>query len=153
VAALLAGVAEVYGDVAEDAAMSLRYDGAGPAVVLGDTDLLTQGFANLIENAIRHCPPGTVIKCAVTAEGGDVTAVVCDNGPGIPADQRDKVLRRLYRLEKSRTTEGTGLGLALVKAVADLHGATLTLTDAAPGLCVALRFRPGAAPSAAPPAS
>lgn len=153
VAALLAGVAEVYGDVAEDAAMSLRYDGAGPAVVLGDTDLLTQGFANLIENAIRHCPPGTVIKCAVTAEGGDVTAVVCDNGPGIPADQRDKVLRRLYRLEKSRTTEGTGLGLALVKAVADLHGATLTLTDAAPGLCVALHFRPGAAPSAAPPAS
>lgn len=65
-----------------------------------------------------------------------------DTGPGIPAAQRDLVLRRLYRLEGSRTSPGTGLGLALVKAVADLHGAALELSDARPGLRVTLRFPP-----------
>ena len=67
-------------------------------------------------------------------------ASVSDTGPGIPAGARELVLRRLYRLEKSRTTEGTGLGLSLVKAVADLHGAELALADAMPGLRVELQF-------------
>jgi signal transduction histidine kinase len=107
---------------------------------MGDRELLTQTCANLIENAIRHCPSGTTISCTVQAEGDHAVASVSDTGPGIPVAERDKVLRRLYRLEKSRTTEGTGLGLALVKAVADLHGAGLSLTDAAPGLRVTLRF-------------
>ena len=73
-------------------------------------------------------------------KGDRVTASVSDTGPGIPAEERELVLRRLYRLEKSRTTEGTGLGLSLVKAVADLHGAELALADAKPGLRVELRF-------------
>jgi signal transduction histidine kinase len=139
-ALLIADIADVYVDVAEDAGQTLNRDVTGPAWVTGDRELLTQCFANLIENTIRHCPPGTAITCAVATEGGHVTAWVQDSGPGIPADQRDKVLRRLFRLEKSRTTEGTGLGLALVKAVADLHGAELALTDAVPGLRVELRF-------------
>lgn len=139
-ALLIADIADVYVDVAEDAGQTLNRDVTGPAWVTGDRELLTQCFANLIENTIRHCPPGTAITCAVATEGGHVTAWVQDSGPGIPADQRDKVLRRLYRLEKSRTTEGTGLGLALVKAVADLHSAELALTDAVPGLRVELRF-------------
>ena len=65
-------------------------------------------------------------------------ASVADTGPGIPESERDLVLRRLYRLEKSRTTQGSGLGLSLVKAVADLHSAALELEDAAPGLLVRL---------------
>ena len=69
-----------------------------------------------------------------------MTASVSDSGPGIPAEERDLVRRRLYRLEKSRTTEGTGLGLSLVKAVADLHGAELALADAMPGLRVEMQF-------------
>ncbi|HQU69687.1 MAG TPA: ATP-binding protein [Albidovulum sp.] len=141
-AALMRDVADVYAEVAEDAGQILRPDAEGSAPVMGDRELLTQAFANLIENAIRHCPPGTVITCAVTETLGQVTASVRDTGPGIPAGERDKVLRRLYRLEKSRTTEGTGLGLALVKAVADLHGASLVLGDAAPGLRVDLKFHP-----------
>ena len=108
--------------------------------MMGDKELLTQAFANLIENAIRHCPAGTVITCMVRAGGALVVASVADSGPGIPAAERDLVLRRLYRLEKSRTTEGTGLGLSLVKAVADLHGAELRLGDAGPGLRAQLRF-------------
>ena len=135
-AAVLDDVAEVYADVAEDSGQSLQCDCTTPAWVLGDKELLTQLFANLIENAIRHCPAGTRIICAVRVPADRVIATVCDNGPGIPAQEHDRVLRRLYRMQQSRTSEGSGLGLALVKAVADLHGGSLTLTDTAPGLTV-----------------
>ena len=138
--AMMQAVAEVYTEVAEDVGMTLIFQTSGPIMVDGDKELLTQAFANLIENALRHCPPGTVVTCAVEANDGDVRATIRDSGPGIPEAERDNVLRRLYRLEKSRTTEGSGLGLALVKAVADLHHAQLTLTDAHPGLSVSFRF-------------
>lgn len=139
-AAIMASVGEVYADVAEDAGQSLRSDITDAAWVMGDRELLTQAFANLIENAIRHCPPGTQITCAVGAIGTAVTASVTDTGTGIPAAERDLVLRRLYRLEKSRTTTGNGLGLSLVKAVADLHGAEIALGDVGPGLRVEMKF-------------
>lgn len=138
--ALVADVAEVYVEVAEVAGQTLVCDGTGPAWVLGDRELLTQCFANLIENAIRHCTTGTAITCAVTLQRDRVTARVTDSGPGIPAGEHALVLRSLYRRQKSRTTEGTGLGLSLVKAVADLHGAELVLSEATPGLRVDMRF-------------
>ncbi len=140
IAALLRSLVEVYGDVAEDAGQSLHFASTPSAWIMGDKDLLTQAFANLIENAIRHGALGTQITCALQISTGHITAILRDTGPGIPAPERDKVLRRLYRLEKSRTSDGSGLGLSLVKAVADLHGAKLTLTDAEPGLCVTLQF-------------
>ncbi len=139
-AAIMASVAEVYADVADDAGQILQCDTPDAAWVMGDRELLTQAFANLIENAIRHCPTGTRITCAIHAMRGKVTASVSDTGQGIPEAERDLVLRRLYRLEKSRTTEGTGLGLSLVKAVADLHGAEIALGDAGPGLRVHVTF-------------
>ena len=71
---------------------------------------------------------------------GMVSARVVDDGPGIPKDESEKVFRRLYRLEKSRSTEGTGLGLSMVKAIADLHGASITLSSANPGLAVTINF-------------
>ena len=138
--AVMAAVAEVYTEVAEDVGMTLTCQTSRQAMIEGDKDLLTQAFANLIENALRHCPPGTAITCAVETAGTHVRAIIRDSGPGIPESESDNVLRRLYRLEKSRTTEGSGLGLALVKAVADLHHAELTLTDAQPGLRVSLLF-------------
>ena len=137
---LLTNLADIYQDVAEDAVMTLRCRIAGPAPIVGDRELLTQMFANLIENAIRHCPPGTVISCDLDLRPPHILATVSDTGPGIPAQARDLVLRRLYRLEQSRTTPGSGLGLSLVKAVADLHEASLTLSDAQPGLRVSLLF-------------
>ncbi len=139
-AAVLSDVAEVYGDVVEDAGMSLVRTVMDPAPILGDKDLLTQVFANLIENAIRHCAQGTIITCAITTDNRTVRATVADTGPGITPAERVNVLRRLYRLEKSRSTPGSGLGLSLVKAVADLHGAELVLSDAMPGLRVDLVF-------------
>lgn len=140
-AALMRDMAEVYAEVAEDAGQRLQSMVATSAWINGDRELMTQCFANLIENAIHHCPPGTDITCAVKVADGLVTATITDTGPGIPAEEHEKVLRRLYRLEKSRTTEGTGLGLALVKAVADLHGARLELGNALPGLRVSLSFQ------------
>lgn len=140
-AALLRDLAEVYAAVATDAGMRLTCEAAAPAFVSGDRHLLTQALANLIENALRHCPPGTAITCSVQAAQGAVSAVIRDTGPGIPETERENVLRRLYRLEKSRRTDGAGLGLALVKAVADVHDAALTLNDAKPGLIVTATFQ------------
>ena len=70
-------------------------------------------------------------------------AEVNDDGPGIPEAERAHVFKRFYRLESSRSTSGSGLGLALVAAVADLHGAAIALSDNAPGLAVALQFHDG----------
>ncbi|MCC7252293.1 HAMP domain-containing sensor histidine kinase [Hyphomicrobium sp.] len=144
--AVLDDVADVYAAVAEDAGHRLEWADARwkPAVVKGDRELLIQLFANLIENAIRHCPPGTRIALALHDEPQGFRAELMDDGPGIPQDEREKVFRRLYRLERARSTPGSGLGLTLAAAIAELHDAHIALEDHAPGLRVAVRF-PGAA--------
>jgi signal transduction histidine kinase len=133
-------IAEVYVDTANDAGMTLLLDaGEDAAEVLGDRDLLLQLYANLVENSLKHCSPGCRIQIALSAR--PVVAIrITDTGPGIPAEERNKVLRRLYRLEKSRTTPGSGLGLSMVKAIADLHHAVIELSDNCPGLAVTVRF-------------
>lgn len=111
-----------------------------PVAVRGDRKLLNQLFINLIENAIVHCPSGTEIRVELTDEGGRPNVKVRDTGTGIPAEEHEKVFRRLYRLEKSRSTRGSGLGLSLVSAIVELHGATVTLADNNPGLIVDVMF-------------
>jgi signal transduction histidine kinase len=135
-------IGEVYADVAEDDGKSLTTAIIPDTkwYIHGDRDLLMQMLANLVENALRHCPAGTTIGLSVTGEGSHVLVHVRDNGPGIPPEEHEKVFRRLYRLDASRTTPGSGLGLSLVKAVADLHGATITLEDRNPGLGVSISF-------------
>jgi signal transduction histidine kinase len=134
-------IADVFADVAEDEHKTLRPKiEVAVADILGDRELLIQLFSNLVENAIRHTPDRTAINVGVSASASEVAAWVADDGPGIPVDEREKVLRRLYRLEQSRTSPGSGLGLSLVKAIADLHGAALQLGDNEPGLRVTLRF-------------
>ncbi|TIN14518.1 MAG: HAMP domain-containing histidine kinase, partial [Mesorhizobium sp.] len=135
-------IGEVYADVAEDDGKSLSTDLVPETkrYVHGDRDLLMQMLANLVENALRHCPPRTAIELSVTTQGDRVLVHVRDDGPGIPAGEREKVFQRLYRLDSSRTTPGSGLGLSLVKAVADLHGASITLEDNHPGLAVIVDF-------------
>lgn len=113
---------------------------AAAATADGDQELLTQACINLVENAIRHCSKSASIQVKSEVSNGVVSIVVSDDGPGIPEIERDKVLERLYRLEKSRTTPGSGLGLSLVAAIADLHGAQLTLSDNHPGLVVTMLF-------------
>ncbi|MFT4961311.1 MAG: signal transduction histidine kinase [Paracoccaceae bacterium] len=111
-----------------------------PIMISGDKTLLGQMLANLIENALRHTPTGKDIKVCVSGDAINARLSVADNGPGIPDDQHQNVLRRLYRLETSRTTAGSGLGLSLVAAIADLHEAELVLLPANPGLKVEITF-------------
>jgi signal transduction histidine kinase len=141
-AGICGSLAEVYRDVAEDAGRTLVYDfdSRGEYLISGDKELLTQMYANLIENAIRHCPKDAIIRLSIEAKDDVIVTSVEDNGPGIPEDEREKVFQRLYRLEKSRTSPGTGLGLSLVKAIADLHAAEIRLEDARPGLRVVIKF-------------
>ncbi|KQU92124.1 histidine kinase [Mesorhizobium sp. Root102] len=141
---VLTTIAEIYADVAEDDGKSLSLAQLQETTdrIHGDRELLTQMFANLVENALRHCPSGTSITLSVTRQGERVVASVADNGPGIPVDEREKVFQRLYRLDHSRSTPGSGLGLSLVRAIADLHGASITLDDCRPGLAVAVSFLP-----------
>jgi signal transduction histidine kinase len=135
-------LAEIYGSVAEDSGRALKYDfkPGSKNPIFGDRELLTQMYSNLIENAIRHCPKGTTIRMSIVATADSIITIVEDDGPGIPKDESEKVFRRLYRLEKSRTSPGTGLGLSLVKAVVDLHAAEVRLENANPGLRVIVQF-------------
>lgn len=141
---LVRDIVELYEPVAQEKDQTIATQLAPELSVVGDRHLLSQAIANLVDNAIKHSPPGSRIEVA-TALGRDGAALtVADNGPGIPADQRDKVVQRFFRLEASRSTPGSGLGLSLVAAVAKLHGARLSLEDNAPGLRVVLTFdRPG----------
>ncbi|SMY08118.1 HAMP domain-containing sensor histidine kinase [Flavimaricola marinus] len=133
---VVAGIVDVYEPAAEESGHRLSFAAAAPAMVRAERSMVGQVVANLIENALRHTPPGTAI--AVGVDGASLS--VADGGPGIPEPERAKVLRRHYRLEQSRTSEGSGLGLSLVAAIAALHDATLQLSDNAPGLRVTLTF-------------
>jgi signal transduction histidine kinase len=139
---LLCHVADVYSAVIEDGGDRFETEifPETSAMIFGDRELLIQLFANLIENAICHTPKGTLISLRLRVEGDIVTARLADTGPGIPEHEREKVFQRLYRLEKSRSTPGNGLGLSLVAAVAQLHGAKVELSGNDPGLCVAVSF-------------
>ncbi|MGD8957411.1 MAG: ATP-binding protein [Chromatiaceae bacterium] len=108
--------------------------------VMGDRDLLFQAVTNLLDNAIKYTPDGGEIRLGLTCAGTSIELTVSDNGPGIPAAERDKVLQRFYRLEHSRSSPGSGLGLSLVAAVAQRHRAALQLDDNVPGLRAKLQF-------------
>jgi signal transduction histidine kinase len=141
-AEVLTRVMEAYEYVGDDTnhRITLASLPAQPMIIHGDSQLLTQLFANLIENAIRHTPPGSRIDVASKRTGSSIEIAVRDNGPGIPKEERENVFRRLYRLDKSRTDPGSGLGLSLVAAITTLHDAQIALEDNQPGLIVRLTF-------------
>ena len=149
--ALAERVADAYGEVAVDAGHRLDVALEPGARVFGDADLLTQALANLVENAITHVPPPGTIRLSLVRQAEAVVIDVADDGPGIPEGEREKVFRRLYRLDRSRSTPGHGLGLALVASIAELHGARIRAEDAGPGLRMRLvlpAFVPGPKPQA-----
>ena len=122
--------------VAEDSGHGLTLTGARAVPLRGERNLLRQLLVNLIENAIRHTPPGTAIELGVLPLPQGARLIVSDHGPGIPADQHAQVIRRFGRLDTSVEAPGLGIGLTLVDAIVRLHGGTLALEDAAPGLRV-----------------
>jgi signal transduction histidine kinase len=136
--AIVATVAEAFAPSAEEAGYTLVAEATPGIAVHGDRELLTQMLVNLVENALRHTPPGTQVRLLLGCRAGRAVLAVEDNGPGVPEAERELVLRRFYRVDHSRTTPGSGLGLSLVAAVAELHGAELRLEDARPGLRVSV---------------
>ncbi len=141
---IVATACEVFEPVAEASGQVLGNHIATTAdlPVTGDTQLLLQMTVNVIENAINHCPEGVAINIDGGLRDGKVWLAISDTGPGIPEDKREKVFQRLYRLETSRTTPGSGLGLSMVKAIANVHGAEVALHDNDPGLKVEFSFNP-----------
>jgi signal transduction histidine kinase len=137
-------VAELYEPVAEERGMAFEVSVADGPQFNGNRQLIVQAVVNLIENAIKYSAKredgGSVSSIDIgLRDGTDAIAIVVgDNGPGIAAEDRERVLKRFVRLEKSRTEPGTGLGLSLVQAVARLHGGSVRLEDNSPGLRVVL---------------
>lgn len=140
---LIAHVADAFLAPAEDRRQRLHASLPSQSVqVRGDRRLLMQLFANILQNAVIHSPPESRVDIELSAEQEAAIVRVSDNGPGIPTEEKEKVFRRLYRLDKSRSTPGNGLGLPLAAAIAELHGATIKLDDNNPGLVVEVRFDP-----------
>lgn len=138
---LVRTVTETFAPVAEDSGHRLSVAVEDGIALQGDGELLTQMLVNLIENALRHTPSGSHIRVSLArAADGIVRLAVADDGPGVPARERARIFRRFYRCEASRTTPGSGLGLSLVAAVCDLHGARVSAEDGAPGLVIAVEF-------------
>jgi signal transduction histidine kinase len=140
-------VVELYDAAAEQDGTRLLRTGDRNVLVTGDRDLLFDAIANLVDNAIKHGRAGGhVVVRGENLDGGAIISIA-DDGPGIPADQHERVFKRFYRLEQSRYTPGNGLGLSLVAAVANLHGARIEMLDNAPGLKLKLWFSPPTAPA------
>ncbi len=97
-------------------------------------------FASSVENSLRHTPDNTKIQLAPTRAKEEVVAGVAGNGPGVPPEQYEHIFKPFYRLGHSRTSQGSGLGLSLVAAITQLHGASIQLVDNQPGLAVTLHF-------------
>jgi len=133
-------VTNIYAAVAEDHNKKLCASITPNLFIHGDGDLLFQMFVNLVENAIRHTPARTEINLSLTRDGQYIVAEIADSGEGIPAEEREKVFERFYRLDRSRSTPGSGLGLSLASAVAGLHGVQIGLEDNHPGLRAVIRF-------------
>lgn len=138
---VLAEIAETFAPLAEDKGQTLTLDAVDDAArVLGDGPMLAQLLANLVQNAINHCPAGTRITLGAACDSGRVLLTVTDTGPGIPEAARERVFDMFYRGDSNRTGNGNGLGLALVRAIAVRMGAEVHLLDAAPGLRVEVAF-------------
>jgi signal transduction histidine kinase len=139
-------LAELFDPACEEANLSFKSQVAKNLVILGDKDLIGQALANLLDNAVKYTPSGGAISfTASRTPEGMIDLTVIDSGPGIPAEERGNVTQRFHRLDSARTLPGSGLGLALVESVAELHRGDLIL-DAGngppekPGLKATLRL-------------
>ena len=143
--ALAEGISELYEPVAEEKSITLARQIEAGVKLHGNRHMLSQALANLLDNAVKYCSEDTnemagkiVIVVRQTDAGPQL--IVADSGPGIPVEDKDRVLARFVRLESSRTSSGSGLGLSLVAAVAKLHEAEIILEDNLPGLKVSIKF-------------
>lgn len=125
---------ELYEPAAQDSGFVLQLKAAPAPPVRGSRSLISQALANLLDNALKYAVGGTTIRIDVRkGSEGRVLLSVLDDGPGVPANERESVLKRFVRLEQSRSTPGSGLGLSLVSAIARAHRASISLGDSSSG--------------------
>ncbi len=149
---LASDMAELYEPASEDKGLDFSAEVQKGLLVKGNREFMAQALANLIDNSIKYTPAGgAVMLRARRRSTGEVEFSITDTGPGVPEADRERVVQRFVRLENSRTQAGSGLGLALVQAVAEAHGGRLELTEGpgvvdknGPGLRTALVFPPAA---------
>ena len=137
---LVQGLAELYAPLAEEAEQTLDLDLAPGVIIAGNSHLLSQAVANLLDNAIKYGPVGGRLRVRLTTDHHSARLTIADTGPGIPEEHRDRVLEPFVRLAECRHLPGTGLGLSVVVAIAEAHEARLRLEDARPGLKATLVF-------------
>jgi signal transduction histidine kinase len=118
---------ELYDASAEECQTALRLVAGGASLVRGDRNLLANAVASLVDNAIKHAGTGATIDVGAYVINNTAIIEVRDNGPGVPQNELGRVTERFYRLDRSRSLPGNGLGLSIVSAIATLHGGTLTL--------------------------
>lgn len=133
-------MAGLYAPLAEERGITFDCQNLANAVIAGNRQLLAHAIANLLDNAIKYTPAGGHLRMSVAEQAGEVALKVSDDGPGIPAADRERVLQRFVRLDSAQAEPGSGLGLSLVAAVCRFHHAQLRLDDAGPGLQVTLLF-------------
>jgi signal transduction histidine kinase len=131
-------VAEAFQPAAEEEGKTLLARLDAPLPAPGDKELIVQMIANLLDNALRHTPPSASIEVSGKRTLGGVSLTVADDGPGVAPDELKAIFQRFYRAEAARASTGTGLGLSLVAAIAELHGLECAASDNRPGLRVTL---------------
>ncbi|MCW5782025.1 MAG: HAMP domain-containing protein [Nitrospirales bacterium] len=137
---ILKTIKETYEPIADERKQSLFSTIESGLIVRADKKLLTQMIVNVLENSIRHSPAETHISIIASLTTGGVMVAIADTGPGVPEAEQHRIFEPFYRMEASRSTSGSGLGLSVVAAIADLHGITINLSDNHPGLRVTLIF-------------
>lgn len=139
---IVSGMAELYEPLAEEADLSLVTEVAPGLQIEGNRELIGQALANLIDNALKYGQPEAggqgVVRVSASEHDGEIELSVADNGPGIPEQDRGRVLDRFVRLDASRSKPGFGLGLSLAAGVVRLHGGQMRLEDNLPGLKVVI---------------
>ncbi|HVF16037.1 MAG TPA: HAMP domain-containing sensor histidine kinase [Steroidobacteraceae bacterium] len=139
-AALARELTDLYQPEASERDLTLGFSGTEHVLVRGNQQLLAQALVNLLENALKYVPASGRIDVAVATKDGQVILEVADNGPGIPTQDRQRVMQPFMRLERDRQQSGSGLGLSLIAAVMRLHRASIELLDNQPGLKVRCVF-------------
>jgi len=146
---VITDLAELYDAVADESGKKFKLSVPPTLTTYGDRDMIQQALANLLDNALKYSPIGASVELRAAREGTDVRIDVIDQGPGMSDADMKRATERFFRAEAARNSPGSGLGLALVQAVALLHGRGLVLSHGDPGLVATLRL-PHAAPVALP---
>ena len=138
---VIVGACELFQPLAEDKTVRLELQIEGANLVHGDQRLLQRMVANLLDNAIKYSPQTGRVVMRLGDRNQHPVLSISDKGPGIPVAERARVLQRFYRMDQSRSRQGSGLGLSLVDAVAQMHNAKIVFDDNHPGLIAELQFR------------